>query len=724
MKAYSKQTFDEFYVDIDTVNDSFVKMAVVLHNYGVSNYYFFLKLYNKNLVGVDPYSDEVANNYKLQAQILKECATNRWYFYREVFRVQETGASTGIGGGTAFELNRGNLAYLWATELNLCTYLVLPRQVGKTWVAIADIVYDHHFNKNTNILHFNKDQSNANDNLRRIQIAIGMLPIYLQHSNDEYLSASDKRKTKNNEKTIRNVLNSTIIAMSSASNSGKADAMARGKTAEKIWYDEFAFIFFNGVIYSAASPAYEKAAEVAKKNKVPYAITITTTPGDLASPHGEYAYNFMEKCLRFSEDLFDLAYDELIERVNKRIGAVPFVFIQFMYWQLGKTDEWYIDVSAKINDPIKSRREFLLEWIDTNAESPFDVEDIEIIARYSLDMEKSNPTVVKLNKFYTMTIYSEYKGRKPVLLGVDVAGGRGQDSSTLVAVNPETLIPMAVFKSNQIGSKDFKKLINTVVAKIYPNSILTIENNSIGTALINELMGTHAGRVLYREKKNKMVDTGGVNDFTKKKKVTQYEYGHNTNANSRSQMMEMLEDIVHNSQIHLGFPELYSEIRHMVRKGGRIQHSNSTHDDVTMAYLGVLWIVRYGKGLKGSGIYYNITGVDEDGNEYHVDTKYMHKISKLIDKGKLSQEDEYIARMTEEHDYETSTSMREKEQARYLKELDRVHGVLDFMDEDELNDADIELESIYSSLDRIVNFMPSSNDNTSYDTVLSDFVDF
>ena len=722
MRAYSKQTFDEFYVDIDTRNTSFVKMALVLHEYGVSNYYFFLKLYNKNLVGVDPYSKEVSKNYELQAQILKECATNRWYFFREVFRVQETGASTDVGGGTRFELNRGNLAYLWATELNLSTYLILPRQVGKTWVAIADIVYDHHFNKNTNVLHFNKDQSNANDNLRRIQIAINMLPLYLQHSNIELLRAQDKRRVKNNEKTIRNSLNSTILAMSSAGNEAKADAMARGKTAEKIWYDEFAFIFFNGIIYSAAYPAHQKAAEVAKKNKVPYSITITTTPGDLASPHGKYAYEFMEKCLKFTEDLFDYEYDELMDLVNRRKTSktVPFIFIQFMYWQLGKTEKWYIEVSSSINDPIKSRREFLLEWINTNAESPFDPDDIEMIARYSMDMEKSNPKVIKLNKYYTMTIYGEYKGRKPIPIGIDVATGKNQDSTAIVAIHPDTLVPIAVFRSNQISSKELRKLIATIVRKIYPNSIITIENNSIGQPLISELMGTDIERVLYREKKNKKVDRG-VNNFTRKRNSVEYEFGHNTNGSTRVQMMEMLEDIVHISPQHLGIPEIYNEVRHMVRRSGRICHSSATHDDCTMAYLGILWVIRYGKGLRGTGIYYNIGGSeDDDGFREAFDEEYDKRIASIImNRGQRNPDDDVYERFTTEHKVETSTSLWEKEHDRYIKELDRQHGVLDYWTEEEMNSDE---GDSYDFLD--------DSDNTEYgygyseSGIFSNYLDF
>ena len=267
MKMYSSQLCEEFYVDFDTRNTSFLKIAAILDAKGINDCFFFLRLNDKKLRGVDPYDPDLSDEMKFR--VFKECSTNRWYFYREVFRVTEAGTSVEAGGGTMFKLNRGNLAYLWAMELNISAYLIMPRQTGKTWAAIADAVWTHQFIRGSNILHFNKNQKDANDNVRRIQDAIRMLPLYLQHSNLDNLDASDKRRVKNNEKTIRNVINATIEAMASAGNEAKADAMARGRTASKIWWDELAFIFFNEAMYAAATPAYEKAREVAEENEIP-----------------------------------------------------------------------------------------------------------------------------------------------------------------------------------------------------------------------------------------------------------------------------------------------------------------------------------------------------------------------------------------------------------------------------------------------------------------------
>lgn len=673
MKAYNKQLDETCFIDLDTANVSFLKMAVLLKNANVSNCTFFLRIMDKGLIGVNPYDPNLSDEFKMR--IFRECANNRWYFFREVMRVIEPGASTEVGGGSEFKLNRGNLAYLWACWMNISCYLIMPRQTGKTWAAIGDCEWTHQFVRGSGILHFNKNQGDANMNLRRMQDAIRMLPMYLQHSNYDNLDPSDKRRVKNNEKSIRNAIDSTIEAMASAGNEAKADAMARGKTASKIWYDELAYIFFNEAIYTAATPAFEKARELAEENGVPYNITITTTPGDLATPHGAFAYKMLETSIVFHEEMYDYKLKKLMDVVKHTPDKTDFIFIQFSHLQLGETDEWYLKRAKKLNNPIKARREYLLEWINSNGNSPFDPDDIELIGDLSKQKE-GQVQIYKINKYYNLNVYSEYHGRKPVLIGVDVSGGLGRDSTAITVVNPETLQPMAFFKSNMIPSDHLKKLLVTLVTKRYPHCILTIENNSVGKPLLDNLRDTVLNRVLYKERKKREVDVG-ANNFTRKKKAEMIEYGHNVNPTSRAQMMEMLESIVHNSPEHVAFPELYNEIRFLELKNGRIDHSAATHDDCVMSYLGVLWIVRYGTGLKGKGIYYTISEGDED-DSYHYDTSESERIAQqlIIQKNKTNKdEDELIAYMKRIQHTEDSSSLAARERAQYYKELDRIEGL-------------------------------------------------
>lgn len=684
MVVQSNQTLEKYHIDFETSNVSFLKMAATLRKMGIKTWYFFLKIYNPKIKKLNPYDKNLT--FEERAAITKECAENRWYFYREVFRVGETGASTDEGGGTAFKLNRGNLGYLWATSLNISVYMILPRQTGKTWAAIANFTWIHQFKKNSSVLHFNKNQTDANDNLTRIKTAIQMLPWYMRHSDIDQIDASEKRKIKNNEKFIKNVLSSTIVAMSSAGNETKADAMARGKTAENTWYDELAFIFFNQSIYTAATPAFEKARENAIKNQSPYGISITTTPGDLASPHGAFAYKMMEKCIPFMEEMYDWSIKKLYKTIydvsDDKDQHVPYLFIQFNYRQLGLSDEWYRERYANMADPLRARREYLLEWIDSNGNSPFDPDDVELIGEYARAKEMIRKQV-KISKYYMLNVYSEYKGKKPVLISCDVSGSIGRDNSTLVVTNPETLMPMAFFQSNTITSRHFKKLIVKIATKFYPHCIVSVENNSVGGPLLSELEDTPIRGKLYRERKTRTIDLGPTK-FNKKQKRTGIEFGHNVNGETRPQMMDILESLVRYAQEYVGFPELYNEIRYMQLKNGRIDHGNASHDDVTMAYLGMLWIVRHGKGLRGKGIYFNITdgSTDEDNINFDEGNAFKGIDKYAVGRMKRAAEDELIEYLSTEQDCFTSMDIREREEKEYLRELDRRDGVIDEFEDD------------------------------------------
>ena len=682
LKAYSPQEVESFHVDLHTRNTSALKMAVLLNSMGVKNCYFHLRLNNKNLQGVDPYDPDLTTQQKLE--VFRECSENRWYFYREVFRVPENGSGTGIGGGSEFVFNRGNLACLWANSLNLSTYFIMPRQTGKTWTYLADGTYTYQFNRGSTILHFNKTQKDANDNLQRIKAAIRMLPAYLQHSSEDNLEPSEKRLVKNAEKSMRNAIGSTIEAMASAGNEAKADALARGKTASKIWYDELSYIFFNEIIYSAATPAYERAKESAIKHGAPYGISISTTPGDLATPHGAFAYRMMNDCIRFDESFYDLSKKKLTDRMERTPDKMSMLFMQFSYLQLGLTDEWYLEIYKDMNNPIRARREYLLEWMNSNGNSPFDPDDIDLISDLT-QVTRQKKEIVRINKYFTMSVYDHYYGKKPVLIGVDVAGSIGRDSSAIVVANPDTLKPIAIFKSNMIELSALRKLITTIVKKMYPHCILTIERNSVGKGLIDELRDTPVSRVLYKERGKRTIDKG-ANSIVRKRTVDTIEYGHLTSTQTRPQMMEILETLVHNSPAHVAYEELYEEIRFLELKNGRIDHGSATHDDVVMAYMGLLWVVRYGNGLKGKGIYYNIRDGSDGYEEMEYDNTSSYRTADKLLQGKRNKQEDFeedlVDYMRREHHVQTAAALAERERAEYMRALDERDGVLD---DDELD---------------------------------------
>ena len=152
------------YIDYNTKNDSFVRMSILLKRMGVKNHYFFLVLYDKTLLGVDPHSKDLTTEQKLR--IMYECKINFWYWLREVVRIPVVGQENGI----RFTLHRGNLALYWSIMNDVDAGLIQPRQTGKT-MGIQTIV-DYFYNIWATALDigmFTKDSTLVQDNVARLK---------------------------------------------------------------------------------------------------------------------------------------------------------------------------------------------------------------------------------------------------------------------------------------------------------------------------------------------------------------------------------------------------------------------------------------------------------------------------------------------------------------------------------------------------------------------------
>src|SRR5699024_3315919 len=86
---YAKQASKKRFYDFKTKNHSFLELYQDLYNLGIKNNKFFLRLYDRDLQGVDPYSPVLPKD--LQIKIFIECLINPWYWLREILRIPTDG---------------------------------------------------------------------------------------------------------------------------------------------------------------------------------------------------------------------------------------------------------------------------------------------------------------------------------------------------------------------------------------------------------------------------------------------------------------------------------------------------------------------------------------------------------------------------------------------------------------------------------------------------------
>jgi hypothetical protein len=215
--------------DITTKNRSFLKASLDLRNRNVKNNKFMLTLHNKNLIGVNPHSNDISDRQRLE--IFEECTVNIWYYLREVVRVPVDGQIDGI----PYKLNLGNMSLTYIKTKNKNQITILPRQHGKT---IGEIVYDSWVllfaGINTNIIYSNKEFKDSKDALKKFKDIKERLPKWLVA-----MVASYKDRDNIEEKLIAN-RNNTLKAMPAANSDEAADKLGRGMTTSNIYFDEFA----------------------------------------------------------------------------------------------------------------------------------------------------------------------------------------------------------------------------------------------------------------------------------------------------------------------------------------------------------------------------------------------------------------------------------------------------------------------------------------------------
>lgn len=583
------------YYQTSTTNQSFMDMHFQLKQQGRVNNRFFLALYDRDLIGVDPRDPRLPQYMK--AKVLNECAHNYWYFIREVIRIPDQGGAA--NSGVRYKLHRGNLALSFCLLNNWNIFLELPRQHGKTMAALCWYLWVFNFRTtNSEIMFMNKKHDDSKMNLQRLKILRAALPTYLQFAN-QYGKDGTKLRASNTLETITHIINNNkITTKPSARSKTIANNLGRGCTMPMHWYDEYAFIVYNKIIYQAATPAYKTASENAKKNHAPYGILITTTPGDLSTDEGMDAYETRNSATPFLEEFYDYTPQRLKEVAEANTDS-SFFYIRFTYQQLGSSEQYFKEMVRDLKkDWAAIRREVLLEWSLTSDNSPFDPNDLELIAT----MVREPIRRIVLRKGFAIDLYKQIEDpHYPPIIGVDVSGGYSRDSSAVTIIDSKTTDVVGDFNCNYISTNDLAHLLYELVVKFMPNAIVNVERNGgFGASVLSTLKETKIKRNLYYEIKDRVFEErtfGGMNQtikHTQKCKV----YGFDETKNSRDLLMQILRERVDNHKSKFLSPKILAELRTLeYKKNGRIEHTAQGHDDQIFSYLMAMYVWYEGKEL-------------------------------------------------------------------------------------------------------------------------------
>lgn len=597
---------NKFY-DLGTSNKSFLQFSKDLKMLGIKNWFWALEICDPSLVSIDPYAiDKSTGHTALSkdqvARVMNEIAKNPWYYLREIARIPDQG-----GTAVPYLANRGNLAQAYCIRKGLDSWLCLPRQKGKTQSALAIQGWAYDFGTtNSEFIFVNKDGDNAKTNLRRMNDQLKLLPEYLQFDSLYDPESGTRTKAKKNATEIRNPINNnSVIIKSKATSYDMALSLARGLTAPILHFDEPEFTNHIKTIVSNSVSTFEQAAQNARRNNAMYARIFTCTPGDLDTKQGIEAQEILDKTCKWTEKIYDWTDEQIQAYLDSQGSDCNRIFyIEYQYYQIGLTQEWLRDISAKIGDPLTVRREILLQRLHGSSLSPFPQEDIEFI----VETERKPIDELWLLEYFKFDIYKSLNKNTPYLVGVDCSTGTDGDNNAITIIDPYTIEPVAEFECSYIGEKRYIKLLIDLVQNHIPRSVLCIERNSVGDAIIDFLLDSPIAGNLYFDKdkdflEERMRQHETVESMLKREAKQKTYYGVYTSGQSRTDMMSILARHVNEYKEKFITHNIIRDLSRLVRTGsGKVEAGSGFHDDSVMSYLIALYVYYHGNNLVAFGI--------------------------------------------------------------------------------------------------------------------------
>ncbi len=608
--------------DVNTSNKSFLRLAEVYKRMGVNNYYFHLALYDETLVGINPHSKDLTTDQMIR--VAAECKKNFWYVIREVIRIPP---NTG-GDPIVFEANRGNIGLYWLFFNHIDVFNIQPRQTGKsvgTDCLMTILLFM--MLENTTITLVTQDDELRKKNIESIKRIRDCLP--------PYLISKDRTDSNNKEEVSCSSLNNFYRTRVSQKSPAAAVKVGRGTTTAIKQMDEVPYIDYLDELMPAFLNSGNKVRQEARANGTPYGNIFTTTAGKKNTRSGAYAFNMLRGGMVFNENsLFDSDNEEHVVKIVEKNspGVMKLVNLTMAYYQLGYTAEdvkRWIKETGTVGDA--ADRDYFNIWTSGSTRSPLSVAQLELISKSKMD-----PLYVSISREgYVFNWYIPEEDIKDRMdsgkfaLGMDTSDAIGRDAITLTLVDTATLEVIGASVCNESNIMLYASHVADLMVR-YKNIILIPERRSSWAAFVD----TICSRLIvvkedpFRRIYNVAVDNSvelveeyaiakmGVSTrpiafYSKYKRL----FGFATGSTGQHSRHVLYTDVLQTAATRGGYAvrdsRLVTEILELEIKDGRIDHSNSGHDDTVVSWLLCIWFLTYSKNLRFYGIDSPLSNVPE-----------------------------------------------------------------------------------------------------------------
>ena len=226
-----------------------------------------------------------------------------------------------------------------------------------------------------------------------------------------------------------------------------------------------------------------------------------------------------------------------------------------------------------------SRRQIAQELecnFNMSGETVFHPEDLEIIE--SMLEDPKYRTGFDRN----LWIWEECQPQNTYMISADVARGDGQDYSTFLVFKIETNELVAEYQG-KIAPDIFAGLLADT-GREYGQSMLVVENNNVGWAVLNKLEEAGYPNIYYSKKsthehvESYLAESAGVVP------------GFSTTMKTRPLIITKLEEFIRNKLINIKSKRLFNEMKTFVWQNGKPQAMKKHNDDLIMACAIGCWL--------------------------------------------------------------------------------------------------------------------------------------
>lgn len=403
------------------------------------------------------------------------------------------------------------------------------RQVGKTTIIVAYMLWYVLFNEDKTVAILANKAKTAREILDRIKLAYEALPKWLQQGIKEW-----------NKGTIELENNCKIMADSTASSA------IRGFSISFLYLDEFAFVpnniaedFFTSVYPTISSGTSSK-------------ILVSSTPQGM-----NHFYRMWKEA---TEGVDGIKSGFVYREANWR--EVP-----------GRTEEWAAEQKRILGDQ-KYQQEMECTFLGSTG---------TLIS--STALKAMNFATPERKMIEGLDVYEEPQKDHFYIQSVDSARGVGLDYSAFVVIDvtnhPFRIV--AKYRNNTVSALLFPSPI-TQTAKWYNNAFLLIENNDIGGQVADLVVTEYEYENVFHGE-----ETNGR--FNLSQRNFSRQNGIKTTKKVKRQGCNALKDLIENNKLEIQDFNMIEELSTFIlKKNGFYSAEDGQHDDLVMCLVLFSWL--------------------------------------------------------------------------------------------------------------------------------------